>query len=98
MRHRGEIRLYRSDSDTESQPPIKEPVTMSPISLDPSDQAILENAVQLGLQHAADGLSGMIGHRVRLEPTRIVVLPMSDVQAELPPAEDVMLGVHLTLT
>ncbi len=70
---------------------------MSQISLDPVDQKILERAVHLGLQHAAEGLSGMIGRPVRLEASRILVLPFAGVRSALPPNEDVMLGVSLTL-
>ncbi len=70
---------------------------MSPISLDPVEQQILENAINLGLEHAADGLSRMIGRRMRLSASRIVILPIQNVREELTPADDHMLSVHLSL-
>jgi chemotaxis protein CheC len=65
--------------------------------LDPADQDILERAVHLGLQHAAEGLSGMIGHPVRLEAARIEVLPIATIREELAPAGDDMVAVYLSL-
>src|SRR5437763_6232608 len=59
---------------------------VSQISMDPADQRILERAIHLGLQHAAEGLSGMIGHAVRLEAPRIAVLPIATIKEELTPA------------
>jgi len=70
---------------------------VSPISLDPVEQQILENAINLGLEHAADGLSRMIGRRMRLSASRIVILPIQNVREELTPADDHMLSVHLSL-
>jgi len=70
---------------------------VSPISLDPVDRKILEQAVQLGLEHAAEGLSGMIGRSVRLEASRIAILPIATVRDEVSPRDDHMLAVHLSL-
>jgi chemotaxis protein CheC len=65
--------------------------------LDPVDHQILEQAVRMGLQHAAEGLSGMIGHPVRLEASRIAVLPIESIREELAPVDDHMLAVLLSL-
>jgi chemotaxis protein CheC len=70
---------------------------MFPISLDPVDRQILEHAVQLGLEHAAEGLSGMIGRQVRLAASRIAILPIANIRDELTPPNDHMLSVHLSL-
>ncbi len=67
------------------------------ILLTATDQEILERAVQLGLAHAASGISGMIGRPVQVRALRVSILHSEQIADRISAGEESVVGISLTL-